>query len=116
MSTVELSHDEKLASRVMMTNAVVADAKSLPDLITKVESVNPDLAAAMVSKPLIASKTPWGVLLVTAITYGASKYGLGWDETTCDLVGGFAILAGSYFMRWVSSSRIAGVFRAKFPI
>lgn len=116
MSGAEPTHDEKLATRAMVTNVAVSDAKNLPDLIAKVGSVNPDLAAAMISKPLIASKTPWGVLLVTAITYGASKYGLGWDETTCDIVGGVAVLAGSYFMRWVSSSRIAGVFRAKFPI
>ena len=68
------------------------------------------MAQALSGKALIASKTPWGVLLTALVAYGASKYGVGWSEQTCELVAGAGVLVGSYAMRYLSPGRITGLF------
>lgn len=92
---------------------LVADAKSLPDLIAKAQAVDPALASQLTPKALAASKTPWGVVAGYAVTWLVSHYGLGWDADTCALVAGVAVLLGSYAMRYVTSSPIGGWFKAK---
>lgn len=89
---------------------VVADAKSLPDLIAKAQAVDPALAAQLTAKPLLASKSPIGTLIAGVVAWLAGRYGLGWDQSTCDLVAGCAVLLGGYGMRYVTASPIAGIF------
>ena len=90
-------------------NQVVADARSLPELVRGFERTSPDLAKSIEGKSLIASRTPWGVLLAGAIGWAAARYGLGWDSNTVDLVAGLAVLAGGYAMRYVTTGPIRGL-------
>ena len=90
-------------------NNAVAFANSLPDLIGKLDDIQPGLAAQLESKPLLASRSPWGTLAVTAVAWAVAKYGLGWDEATQQIVAGVAILVGSYAMRLITKQPIAGI-------
>ena len=88
---------------------IIADAKSLPDLIATAKTVDPDLAAQLTPKALIASKSPAGTLAAGVVAWLVSHYGLGWDQATCDLVAGLAVLAGGYAMRYITASPIGGI-------
>ena len=96
-------------------DAAVAAAKDLPDLVHKLDKVAPDLAQQLTGKALLASKTPWGTLLTALIAYAAAKYGLGWDQSTDELVAGVGLLIGAYAMRWVTTSPISGILRKALP-
>jgi hypothetical protein len=93
-------------------NKAISVAKNLPDLIARAQAVDPSLAAALTGKALIASKTPWGNLLATAIAYIVAKYGLGWSESFDELIAGAALVGMSYIMRLVSPARVTGLFKS----
>lgn len=94
-------------------NAAVREAKDLPDLIRRLEAVNPLLAAQFVGKSLAASRTPWGTLLLPVVAYLAARYGLGWTPDIDAVVAGVAVLVGSYAMRYVTSTPITSLFRRR---
>ena len=96
-------------SATAAVNDAVAAAKSLPNLIANLYAVDPALATQLESKPLLASKTPWGTLGAGAVAWVSSRYGFGFDETTCGLVSGAAVLLGSYVLRALTKQPIAGV-------
>lgn len=104
-----MTEDQKTAA----LNDAVATATSLPDLVDKASTIDPALAAALAGKALLASKTPWGVLLTSGIVMIVSKYGLGWNEHFCELLSGVTILGASYAMRYWSPGRITGIFKKK---
>ena len=106
-----------------ITDQIVAQAKDLPQLISMANTFNPALAASLTAKPLIASKSPWGVLVCAGVGLIASRYGLAcmgaatancWSPDTVNLIGGLATMAGafvgSFIMRYVTRSPIGGVF------
>jgi hypothetical protein len=93
-----------------VVNSVVADARSLPDLIKQADIIAPDLAAKWTGKSLIASKSPWGTLAGGIVGWAVSHYALGWDQATCSLVAGGFVLIASYAMRAITSLPITGVF------
>ncbi len=95
--------------------AAVREAKDLPDLIRKLEAVNPALAAQFVGKSLAASRTPWGTLLLPVVAYLAARYGLGWTPDIDALVAGVAVLVGSYAMRFMTSTPITSLFGGAPP-
>src|SRR5581483_899173 len=97
-------------ARDPVVNAAVADAKSLPELVTKLNTVDPALAQSIEGKALVASRTPWGVVIGFGVAWAASKYGLGWDADLCALVSGVAVLAAGYVMRLVTAGPIRGWF------
>ena len=98
------------AATATVRDRVVADARSLPDLIEKAKTADPALAEQLTAKPLLASKSPVGTLIAGVVAWAAGRYGLGWDQTTCDLVAGCAVLLGGYGMRYVTTGPIAGIF------
>ena len=98
-----------------LLNQAVADAQSLPDLITKTQAIDPALAKSLEGKSLLASKSPWGTILLAIIGWLVSRYGLGWPPDVQALVSGACVLAGSYAMRYVTSARITGLFRHTPP-
>ena len=69
-------------------NADIAQARDLPALIEKAEAVDPKLAESLTSKGLPASKSTWGPVASLAISWVVTKYALGWDSNTCELVSG----------------------------
>lgn len=95
------------------TNKAIAAAQDVPTLIKGLQAANPALAEQLTGKPLLASRTPWGTLAVAGVSWLASRYGLGWDDTTCAVVAGAGVLAGAYAMRAITTSPIAGWFAAK---
>ena len=94
-------------------NFAVAEAKSLPMLIANLEAVDPDLVKQLETKPLIASRTPWGVAFASLIGMAAAHYGIGLDTSTDALLSGGLVLlftlAGSYVMRRVTKQPVAGI-------
>lgn len=89
----------------------VAMARDLPDLIAKASTFDPALAAKFTGQALIASKSPWGSLAGGVVAWAVTHWGLGWDQSTCDLVAGAGVLVGAYAMRYVTDHPITGLFR-----
>ena len=89
-----------------LVNAIVARARSLPELI---EMLPPAMAEQLETKPLLLSKSPWGTLAAAVLAWVSTRYGLGWDEATCSVIAGAAVLLGSYAMRAMTKQPIAGV-------
>lgn len=100
---------ETVTPTTTAVDRVIADAKSLPDLIDKIKAVDPSLAESISGKALIQSKTPWGTLAAAIIGWAVARYGLGWDQNVVDLTAGLFVLAGSYVMRYVTKARITGI-------
>ena len=103
-STVTAAH-----ANAAVTDAVAA-AKDLPDLVNKLQVVDPALAQQIEGKALAASTTPIGTFLVPALVWLAARYGLGWDATMCSWIAGGLVLIGTYVMRYITTSPIAGIF------
>jgi hypothetical protein len=95
--------------------AVVAktDAQAVPALVTELAALDPTLVAPVQAKALVASKTPIGVVVAYALSWGVAKYGLGWDADTTSLVAGLVVLIASYGMRYITNAPISGFFKAK---
>ena len=104
VTSVTAAHDSPAVSDA------VAAAKDLPDLVNKLQAADPALAQQIEGKALAASTTPIGTFLVPAVVWLASHYGLGWDATTCSWIAGGLVLIGTYVMRYVTTSPIAGIF------
>jgi hypothetical protein len=64
-------------------------------------------------KALIASRTPWGTIAGGIVAWVVTRYGLNWDQSTCNLVTGLAVIAASYGMRYITSQPITGILTAK---
>lgn len=94
-----------------MTDRAVAVSQDMKGLMENLRLANPALAESMTAKPLMASKTPWGTLAAGGIAWLSSRYGLGLDAEMCALLSGIAVLAGSYAMRYITTSPIAGVIK-----
>ncbi len=93
-------------SATPLVNAVIARARSLPELIA---SLPPGLAQQLISKPLLASRSPPAVLLATGLAWVSTRYGLGWDDNTDALIAGTVLLGVAYLMRRLTKQPIAGV-------
>ena len=102
-------------SSTAAVNEAIAAAKSLPNLIANLYALDPALVTQLESKPLLASKTPWGTLAAGVVGWLSSRYGFGFDETTCGLISGAAVVVGSYLMRALTKQPIAG-FLATPPV
>ena len=91
----------------------IATSASKTELVDKLQVVAPDLAAALVGKALIASKSPWGTIAGTVIGYVVAKYVLGWDENTQQVLAGAVVLAftaaAAYIMRYFTSAPIVAI-------
>jgi hypothetical protein len=105
--------------------AAVAAARDLPDLVNRLQVVDPALAASIEGKALIASKTPLGTVIGLVLGWAIPHYGLAcsaaatatascWTQDTINLVSGAGALVGTavaaYVMRYVTTSPIAGFF------
>ena len=77
------------------------------ELIAQLQAANPVLAEQLTAKPLLASRTPWGVLASYALGVGLARYGLALDPTTTQVVAGGFVLAGSYAMRSITRRPVA---------
>ena len=95
----------------------VTAAKDLPDLVNKLQVADPGLAQQLEGKSLASSKTPIGTFLIPAVVWIAARYGLNWDAQTCSEVAGALVLIGTYVMRYITTSPIAGLFsKAATPV
>lgn len=98
-----------------LRDQLVADARSVPDLIAKAKDLDPTLAEQLTGKALVASKTPWGVLVAGIVGWGVAHWGLGWSSDTTDLVAGAAVVVGAYAMRWITRAPITGIVKGSTP-
>lgn len=97
-----------LPGRSPLESVLTAISADLPDIIKEVETIDPALAP----KALLASRTPWGTLAVTALGWLLAKYGLHWDSNVVDLVAGGSVLLGSFGMRYITSAPIKGLIKS----
>ena len=95
-----------------LENMAVRDARDLPDLVGKLAAIDSPLAAQLAGKALVASRTPWGTLLVPVVAWLALRYGLGWTPELDTAVAGVLVLLCSYLMRLLTSAPITGLFHA----
>lgn len=92
-----------------LIDIAIQDAKNLPDLIAKLEKIDPALAQQFSGKALLASRSPWGVLISAILGWLVTHYGLGWSDDTVAIVDGLIILASSYGMRYITRAPITSV-------
>jgi hypothetical protein len=96
-----------------IVNAAVAEAKNLPDLVNKLNAADPALAQQLTGKSLLASKTPYGVMVSGLVAYLVGRWALGWDQQMDELVSGIIVLAGSavgsIIMRLVTKAPITSL-------
>ena len=98
-----------------ITDQAVADAKSMPELISKLSILDPAIAQQFQGKALVASKTVWGQLIGMGVSWVVTKYGLGWDDQTSALVtGGIEMLLAIGF-RYITTTPIGGVLKVSTP-
>lgn len=98
-----------------MRDRVIEQARSMPDLISKAQTFDPGLAKMLKGKALIASKTVWGTAATMAISWGASRYGLGWDAETCALISFVLTSAATGLLRTITSGPVTGIIAAEPP-
>ena len=89
---------------------IIADARDLPSLIQTAKAVDPDLAASLTPKALLASKSVWGSAVSLVVGWAVTHWGLGWDADTCALVTGLLVMGVSAATRAITRSPIGGVF------
>ena len=93
-------------------DAIIADAKSLPDLIATAQTLDPALAQALTGKAIVASKSTYGPTATLAVSWLVTHYALGWSPDQCALVSGGLILIVSAGLRAVTSGPITAWFQA----
>jgi hypothetical protein len=96
----------------VIIDEAVAEARSLPDLINRLEQLDPALALQLTGKALIYAKTPWGALASGIIGFLVAHYSLGFDPATTNFVAGLSVLVGSYIMRYITSVPITGILES----
>jgi hypothetical protein len=82
-----------------VSNRLIADAKSLPDLVTTAKTVDPALYTALTGSN---DKAVWLAPATSAVAWVASRYALGWDTDACSLI---ALVGGSIVLgiwHWLS--------------
>lgn len=94
-------------------DTLVADAKSMPDLIAKAKAADPALAQQLEGKALLASKTVWGTAASMVLSWAVTKYGLGWDADMCALVSGLIVMATTAALRAITKGPITTVIPPK---
>ncbi len=102
-------------NRAAIINGAIAAASSFPGFVANLERTNPDLAKEFESKPLLYSKSVWGVMLTYAIGLLSTRLGLGLDEHTAELVTGLVLLVVTAALRAVTRRPIAGIVTAPPP-
>lgn len=103
------------AIKQIAVDKAVADSKSLDALKANLQPVDPSLAQQLIGKALIASRTPWGILVAYIISWVASRYGLGLDADMTSVLSGVIILAASYGMRYVTKAPITSLVKTPTP-
>lgn len=92
---------------------IIADAKSAADLLAGAQAFDPQLAQQLTAKPLLASKSVWGVALTALLTPLLASYGFGLDQTAVELISGVAVTAVGAGLRAITSGPISGVVSSK---
>ena len=89
---------------------VIADARSLPDLIAKASTLDPQLAQQLTTKSAVASASLWGTVISLIVTWAVTKWGLGWNGDTCALVSGVLSMGVNAIVRRITDPRVTGIF------
>lgn len=98
-----------MATTSIFRDQIIKEAQSLPDLISRAELADPDLAKQLTSKALIYSKSIWGNAIALIVSWMVTRYGIGWGADTCALVTGLIVMGVTSVMRSVTSQPIDGV-------
>jgi hypothetical protein len=93
-------------------NAAIATARDLPDLVHKLERVDPAAAEQLAGKALVASRTVYGGVATIAVTWLVGRYNLGWGADVVSLVAGGAVIVG---LRIYTSAPIASLLGRLSP-
>lgn len=96
-----------------LRDRAIADAGSLPQLVTNLKAVDPGLAQQIEGKSALGSKTLWATPISYGVTFLVSKYGLGWDADTVNLVSGLLALGVAMLMRLFTKGPITSLIPTK---
>ncbi len=88
---------------------LIGMAKDVPDLIAKARTFDPDLAASLTGKALLASKTVWGTLAAMVVSWAVTRWGLGWDADTCAEVSGVLVMGATAGLRAITKAPVTGI-------
>lgn len=105
-----------MTAPITSTNAVntaVSAAKDLPGLVNNLQAVDPALAQQITGKALIASKSVYGVIISTGLTWAVTKYALGWSPDLVDAISGGVVLVATAVFRALSTTPITSWFVSK---
>lgn len=99
--------------RAPSRDQMIADAKSVADLMDKAQTFDPQLAKQLTAKPLLASKSVWGMALTALLTPLITSWGFGWDEGTVELVSGIIVVLVAAALRSITAGPISGITSSK---
>lgn len=117
-------------STLAPADVVANSSRNFRDFLEKATALAPDVAKQFTGKALVASKTPWGTIVGTAVGLLAAKYGLTcgpvaaatatcWTPETVTLVSGLLVLGctliSSFVMRYISPLPVTGILTAATP-
>ena len=92
-----------------MRDRLVQQAQSFPHYVSMAETFDPAIAAALEGKALLASKTVWGTAITMAVTWGVSRYGLGWSPDVCAQVAGALTMVATVVLRSLTKTPVTGI-------
>ena len=98
-----------LGSLMPSRDQIIADSKSAADLFDRAATYDPELAKQLTVKPLLASKTVWGMAVTAIITPVVAHYGLGLDQGTVELISGVVVVVVAAGLRSITAGAISGV-------
>lgn len=104
-----MSDTKPNTSKAALRDMIVADANSVPDLISKAEKADPDLAASLTAKALIGSKSIWAPLATAIVSWAVTRYGIAFDPDTSTLVSGLLAWLASVVCRYFTRAPIGGI-------
>lgn len=84
-----------------LKDKAVADAATVPELVTNLKTVDPGLAQQIEGKSALGSKTLWFTPISALVTFLVSKYALPWDPATVNLVSGVLAFGASTLVAMV---------------
>ena len=86
---------------IAVTNAVVAGAKNLNELVAAAKSTDPNLAQGILGNATKVSTTQAGVITTAAVTWASTHYGLGLSSDAVTLVTAASMVVAGAAAHWI---------------
>lgn len=88
------------ATQAQVRDSVISAAKDVPTLVAAAKASDPALYAALTKT---GAGNQWYPVAVSAVSWLAAKYAVGWDATTCSAVAAVVLAAGTGVVHWLTA-------------